>query len=168
MGGIDILLAFPALILAIALTSLLGASVRNVIIAIAVLALPAFTRVARAQTLAFAQRDFVKAARSVGASDSRIIFREIAPNVMPTMVSYALVIVAVAIVVEGALSFLGLSVSAEIPTWGGMIDAGRGDLERAAHISLIPAATMFLTVLAFNSVGDKLARRYGGARAGVA
>jgi len=168
MGAVDILLAFPALILAIALTSLLGASVRNVIIAIAFLGLPAFTRVARAQTLAYAERDFVKAARSVGASNARIMIREIAPNILPTMVSYALVIVAIAIVVEGALSFLGLSVSAEIPTWGGMIDAGRGDLERAAHISLIPAATMFLTVLAFNSVGDKLARRHGGVSAGVA
>lgn len=168
MGGIDLLLAFPALILAIALTSLLGASVRNVIIAIAILALPAFTRVARAQTLSFAQRDFVKAARSVGASNLRILVREIAPNILPTMVSYALVIAALAIVVEGALSFLGLSVSAEIPTWGGMIDAGRGDLDRAAHISLAPAAAMFLTVLAFNSVGDKLARRHGGAPAGVA
>jgi peptide/nickel transport system permease protein len=160
MGGLDIVLAFPALVFVIVLTSLLGPTIGNLILAIAVLAVPVFARVARAQTLAYSQRDFVKAARSIGAGNWRILFQEIAPNIAPTMVAYALVVMAVAIVLEGSLSFLGLGVSAEVPTWGSSIAAGRGLLETAAHISLIPAIDMFLTVLSLNSLGEKVRRRY--------
>jgi peptide/nickel transport system permease protein len=160
MGALDILLAFPGLVFVIVLTTLFGPTVFNVVLIIAVLSLPAFARVARAQTLAFAQRDFVKAARSIGAGRWRILFGEIAPNIVPTMAAYALVVMAVVIVVEGSLSFLGLGVSADVPTWGSMINGGRGLLETAAHISMIPALVMFLTVLALNTLGEKVRRHY--------
>jgi len=160
MGLMDVMLAAPALIFVIVITSMLGAGIRNVIIAISILAVPAFARVARAQTLVYAERDFVKAARSLGATRRRILFLEIAPNVLPTVVAYALVTVSVAIIVEGSLSFLGLGVSPERATWGGMIAGGRSHLNTAPHISLIPGAIMFLTVLTLNALGDKLQRRH--------
>lgn len=159
MGVADIMLAAPALIFVIAVTAMLGPGIANVILAISVLGIPAFARVVRAQTMAYAERDFVKAARSLGATRRRILFREIAPNVMPTVISYGLVTVSVAIVVEGTLSFLGLGVPPDEPTWGGMIAGGRSHLNSSPHISLIPAAVMFLTVLALNALGDKLQRR---------
>jgi peptide/nickel transport system permease protein len=165
MGTMDILLAVPGLIFVIALTSLLGAGVRNVIIAISVLAIPAFARVARAQTLAYSERDFVKAARSLGATRRRILFREIAPNVLPTIGAYALVTVSAAIVVEATLSFIGAGISPEEPTWGRMIADGRSFMRTSPHISLIPGLVLFFTVLSLNALGEKLQRRHD-ARAG--
>ena len=159
MGAMDVLVSFPALILAIALTAVLGGGVLNVVIAIALLALPAFARIARADTLTYTEREFVQAARTLGARRTRILFREIGPNVLPTLASYGLVIVAVAIVTESSLSFLGLGVPVETPTWGGMIAQGRPELERHPHITFIPAAAMFLTVLALNTLGDRLRSR---------
>jgi len=159
MGAMDILLSFPALVLAIALAAVLGTGTGNVIIAIAILALPAFARISRAETLAHTSREFVTAARSLGARHSRIILREVAPNILPTVIAYAFVIVAVAIVVEGSLSFLGLGVPPVVPTWGGMIAHGRSVLGPYPHISLFPAAAMFLTVLALNTIGDKMRQR---------
>jgi peptide/nickel transport system permease protein len=159
MGVADIMLAAPALIFVIVVTSMLGPGIANVILAISVLSIPAFARVVRAQTMVYGERDFVKAARSLGAKRRRILFREIAPNVMPTVISYALVTVSVAIVVEGSLSFLGLGVPPDEPTWGGMIAGGRSHLNTSPHISLIPATVMFITVLALNALGDKLQRR---------
>jgi peptide/nickel transport system permease protein len=160
MGLMDIMLAVPALILVIVITSMLGAGVGNVIIAISVLAIPAFARVARGQTLRYSEREFVKAARSLGATRRRILFLEIAPNVVPTMIAYALVTVSAAIVIEGSLSFLGLGVPPEQATWGGMIAGGRSHLGTSPHISLIPAAIMFVTVLALNTLGEHLQRRH--------
>jgi peptide/nickel transport system permease protein len=161
MGWMDVMLSVPALILVIVLTTFLGSGIGNVILAISILAVPAFARVARAQTLAYSERAFVKAARGLGATTRHIIFREIAPNIAPTIAAYAMVTAAVAIVVEASLSFLGLGVSTEVPTWGGMITAGRSLLGTDPHISLIPAAVLFCTVLAFNALGEKLQRRYG-------
>jgi peptide/nickel transport system permease protein len=160
MGWMDILLSVPALILVIVLTSFLGPGIGNVILAISILAVPAFARVARAQTMAYAERPFVKASRGLGATTRHILLREIAPNIAPTIGAYALVTAAVAIVVEASLSFLGLGVSTEVPTWGGMITSGRSLLGTNPYISLIPAAVLFCTVLALNAVGEKLQRRY--------
>ena len=157
MAMVDIMLAFPALILAIAIVVFLGQSLRNVTIAIAILAIPAFARITRASTLSFAQREFVMAARAMGARDSRILLREILPNVSLPVAAFGLVVVAVAIVAEGGLAFLSLSVPRPEPSWGSMIESGRGDLNKGIeHISLIPATVMALTVLSFNLVGDKL------------
>jgi peptide/nickel transport system permease protein len=161
MGGVDVMLAFPALIFAMALTAFLGASVRNITLAIGILAIPAFTRISRASALTVSEREFVLASRGLGARTPRILLREIAPNVVPSLAAYALVIVAVAIIVEASLSFLGLGVPPPQPTWGGLISSGKPDLGRAPHISLIPAGVMFLTVLSLNFLGEEFQQRFG-------
>lgn len=152
----NILLAFPPLILALALVSFMGQNLRNVIIALAILSIPSLTRITRAATLTFSQREFVMAARTLGASHWRVITREVLPNVVPPMASFALLAIAVVIVAEGALSFLGLSVEAPTASWGGIINEGRDILDEAPHVALIPCAVMFVTLLALNYVGDKL------------
>lgn len=160
----DVMLAFPALVLALAIISFAGQSLRTVTIALAILSVPALFRVTRANTLVFAQREFVTAARTLGARNRRIIFREVLPNVVPPMLSYALIVVAVLIVAEGALSFLGLGVptptATSAPTFGGMINDGRQNLEEAPHIALMPSLMLFLTILSLNLVGDRLRSRF--------
>jgi peptide/nickel transport system permease protein len=160
MSCMDVLLAFPALILAIAIVTFLGQNLRNVTIAIGFLSIAPIARVIRANTIAFADREFVVAARALGAKNRRIIVREVLPNVAVPTVSFALVAVAVAIVAEGGLAFLGLSVRPPTPSWGGMINEGRTILSHSAWVSLIPAAVMFVTVLAFNFAGDSLRARF--------
>jgi len=152
----NIMLAFPSLILALALVSFMGQNLRNVILALAILSIPRLTRITRAATLTFSQREFVTASRTLGASHWRVITREVLPNVVPPMMSFALLAIAVVIVAEGALSFLGLSVEAPTASWGGIINEGRDLLDEAPHISLIPCAVMFVTLLSINYVGDKL------------
>ena len=156
VGGIDVLLAFPPLVLALAITTYLGQSVLNVTITLGILSIPSLTRVARAATLAFAGRDFVTAARALGAGHGRILMHELLPNIALPLIAFFLLAVAVIIVVEGALSFLGLGVPPPAPSWGGMIAEGRDSLDTAPSIAFLPAAAMFLTVLAFNLVGDRL------------
>jgi peptide/nickel transport system permease protein len=155
-GSMDVLLAFPPLVLALAVTAFLGQSVFNLTCILGFLGIPAFTRVARAATLTLAEREFVTAARAVGASHLRILLRELLPNAFLPLLAFFLLGVAVTIVVEGALSFLGLGVPPPTPSWGIMIGEGRESLEVAPWLAFIPAATMFLTVLAFNLVGDSL------------
>ena len=155
-GGMDVLLAFPPLVFALAVTAYLGQSIANITLVIGVLGIPAFTRVARAVTLSFSQREFVTAARALGATHSRIILRELLPNVALPLVAFFLLGVAVTIVVEGALSFLGLGVPPPAPSWGSMIGEGRESLDIAPWLAFLPALFMFLTVLAFNVVGDTL------------
>jgi peptide/nickel transport system permease protein len=154
LGAVDVLLAFPPLVLALAVTAYLGQTVANLTYVIGVLSIPAFTRVARAATLGLAEREFVLAARAAGASELRILIRELLPNVILPMLAFFLLAVAVTIVVEGALSFLGLGVPPPAPSWGSMIGEGRESLEIAPRIAFLPAIAMFLTVLAFNFVGD--------------
>ena len=155
-GGVDVLLAFPPLVFALALTTYLGQSVFNITLVIGILGIPAFTRVARAVTLSLSEREFVTAARALGATHSRIILRELLPNVALPLVAFFLLGVAVTIVVEGALSFLGLGVPPPAPSWGSMIGEGRESLDIAPWLAFLPAGVMFLTVLAFNVVGDTL------------
>jgi len=152
----DVLLAFPPLVLALAVTAYLGPTLANLTYIIGLLGIPAFTRVARAQTLAFANREFVLAARAMGATELRILWRELLPNVMLPLLAFFLLAVAITIVVEGALSFLGVGVPPPAPSWGSMIAEGRESLEIAPQIAFLPAVTMFLTVLSFNVVGDTL------------
>jgi peptide/nickel transport system permease protein len=154
VGFIDVLLAFPALVLALTFTAYLGQSLFNVTLALGILSIPAAARVSRANTLAWANRDFVLAARTIGASNWRILTREILPNLLPPMFAFWLVAISVIIVAEGALSFLGLGIPAPQPSWGGMIADGREALDVAPHTALIPAAVMFATVLSLNFVGD--------------
>jgi peptide/nickel transport system permease protein len=156
IGGVDVLLAFPPLVFALALTTYLGQSVLNITLVIGILGIPAFTRVARAVTLSLTEREFVTAARALGATHARILLRELLPNVALPLVAFFLLGVAVTIVVEGALSFLGLGVPPPAPSWGSMIGEGRESLDLAPRLAFMPAIVMFLTVLAFNIVGDTL------------
>jgi peptide/nickel transport system permease protein len=156
MSLMDVLLAFPPLVLALAITAYLGLSVLNLTATIGFLSIPPFARVSRAATLSLAQRDFVTAARAIGASHARILTRELLPNVLLPLIAFFLLAVAVTIVVEGALSLLGLGVPPPQPSWGSMIGEGRDSLDNAPWLAFIPAGVMFATVLAFNFVGDRL------------
>jgi peptide/nickel transport system permease protein len=157
---VDIMLAFPALVLALAITSFLGRGAIYVVLALSILSIPPLTRIVRATTMGYSGREFVLAARGVGAKNSRILFREILPNVIPSMLSFALTGIAVLIIAEGALAFLGQSVPPPQATWGLIIGEGRQDLEDLWWISLLPALVLFLTVLSFNILGDVAAKRF--------
>lgn len=175
MGIVDIFHAFPALVLALALISILageqGTTVSAVIVSLSVLAIAPLARITRATTLQFSQREFVTAARSLGAGHFRIIRKEILPNVIPPMLSFALVVFAIVIVAEAALSFVGVGLPNErYSTWGNMIANGRNSpnvLEEHGSVSLTPAAVLFITVLSLNYIGDKLRQRFDVKEAGV-
>lgn len=156
MWAMDVILSFPALVLLIALVAYVGRSLFDISAVLGFLAIPIYARIARAQTLAFTERDFVLAARASGSRPRDILLYEILPNVWPPMVAYGLVAVGVTIVVEGSLSFLGLSVSAPTPSWGGMIASGQDYLRNDPGLVLIPSAVMCVTVLAFNIAGEAL------------
>ena len=159
MGLMDVLLAFPGIVVALALTSFLGPSVRNVILAIAVLSLPVFARLTRSVGLSLAQREFVQVARTLGTPAWRIITFELGPNVAGAVLAFVPVMVAVSILIEGTLSFLGIGVPPPTPTWGTMIAQGESVFATSSYMSLLPAAVMFLTILALNTVGRRLSRR---------
>jgi peptide/nickel transport system permease protein len=158
----DSVLAFPALILLIAIITVLGRpeqmgeAIVKVGIGLAIVSIPTMTRLSRANTLVFAQREFVLSARSMGAKNFRIIFREIMPNVALPLLSYAFIVIAVLIVAEGSLSFLGLGLKPPKPTWGNMIAEGQqaNVLKQYPHIPMVPGVVMFLTVYSFNRVGE--------------
>jgi len=156
VGSMDVLLAFPPLILALAVTAFVGQSILNLTCILGVLGIPAFMRVARAATLTLARREFVIAAQALGATHARILLRELLPNVLLPLVAFFLLGVAITIVAEGALSFLGLGVPPPISSWGSMIGEGRESLDVAPRLAFFPAFAFFLTVLAFNLVGDTL------------
>jgi peptide/nickel transport system permease protein len=156
VGSMDVLLAFPPLILALAVTAYLGQSILNLTCILGVLGIPAFMRVARAATLTLARREFVIAAEALGASHARILLRELLPNVLLPLVAFFLLGVAITIVAESALSFLGLGVPPPISSWGSMIGEGRESLDVAPRLAFLPAFAFFLTVLSFNLVGDTL------------
>jgi peptide/nickel transport system permease protein len=158
MGVMTVLLCFPALILAIALVASLGPNVGNVTLAIGIIFVPAFARITRANTLSLRSREFVLAAEALGARLPRILLQEILPNLMPAVLSYAVVMLGVAILAEAALGFLGLSVRPPQPSWGGMIASERGNLADAPHAVFIPAGFLFVTVLAVNLLGEALRR----------
>jgi peptide/nickel transport system permease protein len=151
------LLSFPALVLALLIVNSLGPSLRVVSLTLGVLAIAPVGRLARANTIVFAEREFVHAARVIGAKDSRILVRELLPNVLIPMGALALLGMAIAIVAEGGLAFLGLSVQ-DGPTWGKMIQQGSGigSLTDATHVAMFPILIMFLTVLALNYAGDRV------------
>jgi peptide/nickel transport system permease protein len=158
VAALDALLAFPALVLILAITTFAGHDIRIIVGVIGLLGIPAFARVARASTLAVAQREFVLAARAMGAGELRILGMEILPNIVVPVLTFGLLGVAVAMIAEGTLAFLGLSVPLPAASWGAMIAEGRGDLDTAPLISLIPAAVFFLTIFALNLAADRLRR----------
>jgi len=156
VGSMDVLLAFPPLILVLAIIAFLGQSIFNLTCILGVLGIPAFMRVARAATLTLSRREFVIAAQALGATHGRILLRELLPNVILPLFAFFLLGVAVTIVVEGSLSFLGLGVPPPISSWGSMIGEGRESLDVAPRLAFLPAVVMFLTVLSFNLIGDTL------------
>ncbi len=158
MVTMDAILAFPGMVLLLVITFYLGPDLWNIIFALGFLTIPHFARVARANTLTSVEREFVLSARMLGQTDINIMLREIVPNIVMPLIVYALLVVSYMIVAEGALSFLGLGVPAPIPSWGGMIAEGKEVLDEAPHVSLLPALILFLTVLAFNLIGDSLKR----------
>jgi len=155
-GAGTILLAFPALIFLLTVVAFLGQNLFDVTFTLGILSIAPIARVIRANTIIYANREFVLAARALGARSHRVLLREIVPNVVPTAFAFSLVAVAVVIVAEGALSFLGLSVQPPTPTWGGMIAEGGQVLAQAPLVALWPSLAMFVTVLALNFVGDRL------------
>ena len=160
MWALNVILAFPGLVLLLGLVAFVGQSLLAITLVVGFLSIPTYARVARATTMSVAQREFVAAAKALGAGRTRILLREILPNVILPVAAFGMVAVGVVIVLEGSLAFLGLSVKAPAPTWGSMIAEGRPHLTKTTHLSLIPSIVMFLTVLAVNFVGDVLRRRF--------
>ena len=158
MALMDAILAFPAMVLLLVMTVLFSPGLGNIILAMGLITIPYFARVARANTLALAQREFVQSARMLGLGDAAIMAGEILPNIVMPLVVYALLLVSYMIVAEGTLSFLGLGVPAPAPSWGGIIADGKEALGEAPHISLIPAIVLFVTVLSFNVIADAVKR----------
>lgn len=159
MATMNVVLAFPPLVLAIAITSVAGPPLPKVVIAIGVLFVPAFARIARANTLVFRNREFVLAAQAMGMRDARIVATEILPNLVPTLLAYSLLMVAVAIVAEASLSFLGLSVPPPTPSLGSMVASEQRNVLDAPWAVFCPAGVLFLTVLSLNLVGEHAGRR---------
>lgn len=160
MRLVDILLAFPGLLLAIALVAVLGPDIRNVIIALTVLGWVPFARLVRGQVLAVKEREFVLAARATGASNKRIMLVHILPNILGPVIVQATFSVAGVIIAESSLSFLGLGAPPGTPSWGAMLADGKQVLMDAPHVSIFPGLAIMLTVLAFNFLGDGLRDRY--------
>lgn len=176
VGLFDILLAIPQLVLALALVSVLKGSSEppqageeapftlpisvTLILALGIVSIPLLARITRAATLSWSQREFVMAARAQGATHARILFREVLPNVLPAMVSIALLGMAIAVVAEGGLAILGASVEPPQATWGTMIASGQSELKEAPFIVWIPVFAVFATAAALNFLGDVMRDRF--------
>jgi len=158
MRLVDALYSFPMMVLALAISANLGPGLRNAMIAIAIVFTPAFARLVRGQTLSVREREFVTAARVAGAGPWRMMLRHILPNVTAPVVVQASLMVAQAIIVEAGLSFLGLGVQPPTASWGSMLRVGYQYLEAAPWTSFAPGTAIFLTVLAFNLLGDGMRR----------
>jgi peptide/nickel transport system permease protein len=158
MAIFNISLAFPAIVLALLLVTFLGQELQWVLLTIGIIAVAPVGRLARANTMAYSERDFVTAARALGAKSVRIMVREILPNILVPMAALALLGTALAIVAEGSLAFIGLSVAGSTNTWGKMIVAGSAGnaLRNAPLMAFVPISAMFSTLLALNLIGDRL------------
>ena len=152
----DVFFAFPAILLALGIVAALGPDPKNVIIAIAVVYTPIFMRVVRGPVLALKARDFVEAARAIGATQARIVVRHIVPNLLSTLIVQVSLALSWAVLTEGALSFLGLSAQPPAPSWGVMLNEGRQYLEFATHLAIFPGLAIMVAVLGFNLLGDGL------------
>jgi peptide/nickel transport system permease protein len=149
-------LAFPVLVLAIAVLSVVGASLANVIVVLAVTGWVTYARIARAETLTLRHREFVEGARALGARDTAILWRHILPNVLPPITVVATFSVARTIIAEASLSFLGLGIPPPAPSWGAMLDEGRNYLTTGWWLALFPGVAILALVLGINLVGDWL------------
>ena len=153
---IDVLMAFPGILLAIALVAVLGPSLTNVVLALSVIGWVGYARLVRGQALRAREFDFVQAARALGATTPRILSRHIIPATLPAVTVQATLGMGGAILAEAALSFLGLGVQPPTPSWGTMLKYGRGHLLDAPHLTVFPGIAMAILVLGFNFLGDGL------------
>lgn len=156
MRLVDVLLAFPGLLLAIALTAVLGPSLRNVVLALGAIGWTGYARLTRGEVHRLRAREFVVAARALGARDGRIVWRHLAPLLVAPLLVQATFGMAGAIVAEASLSFLGLGVQPPTASWGAMLNDGRGFLLVAPHLTVFPGLAIMVTVLALNFLGDGL------------
>lgn len=156
MQTMDVLLAFPSLILGLIVVAMLGPTVMNLVIAIALTAIPPFARIARAPTIAVKEREFVEAGRALGYSDARLMFGHILPNIAPEVLVMGSLWLATAIRVEASLAFIGLGVSPPTPTWGGMIREGFENILDSFWLALFPSIAILIVVFALNLLGDGL------------
>lgn len=152
----DVLFAFPGILLAIAVVAVMGSGMANVIIAVAIFSIPAFARLVRGNTLVLKHQTFIESARSIGASDATILFRHILPGTVSSIVVYFTMRIGTSIISAASLSFLGLGAQPPTPEWGAMLNEARADMVVAPHVALFPSLAIFLTVLAFNLLGDGL------------
>jgi len=158
---IDVLIAFPALVLALAVAEVLQPSETHLIWALSVFSVPAFARVTRAGTLVVRELPFITAARLSGTRSWRIITRHVLPNVIPGIVTFSLLGIGVVVILEGALDFLGLGIQPPQPSWGAMIAKGQGVLTAQPELVLIPSIVLLIFVMSLNLVGDALRERWG-------
>jgi len=156
MQVMDVVLAFPSLILGLALVALMGATLTNIIIAIAFTATPAFARIARAGVITQRDREYVQACQAMGFSGPRILFRHIMPAILPEVMVMASLWMATAVRTEASLAFIGLGLAPPTPTWGGMVRDGFDNILSSFHLALVPSIAILLLVLAFNLIGDGL------------
>jgi peptide/nickel transport system permease protein len=156
MRGVEILLAFPYLLLALAIVAMLGPGVLNTTIAVGIWGVPAVTRIVRGSVLTLREAEYVGAARALGAPGRALLRRHILPNIIPGLIVYATLFMANAILLEAALSFLGLGVQPPMASWGLMVSTGRDVLLVAPHVATVPGLAIMLAVFAFNLVGDGL------------
>ena len=156
MRAVDVLLAFPGILLAIALVSVLGGSINNVIIAVGIFSIPGFARIVRGTTMAVSKLEYIEAVRALGASDLRIIFLHVLPNIVSPIIVQATIRIAIAILIASGLSFLGLGAQPPTPEWGAMLSQGRRYMFDHPHVALFPGLAIVTVVLAFNLFGDGL------------
>jgi peptide/nickel transport system permease protein len=152
----DVLMAFPGILLAIALVAVRGPNLVNVVFALSIIGWVSYARLARSQVLKLRELEFVQAARALGAGLPRILVRHILPSTIPALIVQATLGMAGAIIAEASLSFLGLGVQPPTPSWGAMLDAGRAHLLDAPHLTLFPGLSIVLLVIGFNLLGDGL------------
>ncbi|OLT16081.1 peptide ABC transporter permease [Pseudonocardia sp. CNS-139] len=160
MRLLDVLIAFPSLVLTLAVAQSLGPSQVNTILALAFFSVPAFARISRAATLRLRELPFMAAAGLCGTPGSRILLRHIAPNIAPQLITFGMLGMGIVIVIEGALSFLGLGIPPPAPSWGNMIAQGQQSLSATPMLVVWPSAVLFVTVLAFNLLGENLRSRW--------
>ncbi|MFP7289068.1 ABC transporter permease [Shouchella clausii] len=156
MRIMDILLAFPSIILALAIVATLGPGLNNIILAVAISAFPVFARIARGSTLSVKKLEYIDAVKALGASDTRIIFKHILPNTMSPLIVQSTLSIATGVLSAAGLSFLGLGVSPPSPEWGAMLNSGKVYMFQAPHMTYAPGLAIVLFVLAFNLFGDGL------------
>jgi peptide/nickel transport system permease protein len=162
MRVLDVLIAFPSLVLTLAVAQALGPSMTNTIFALAFFSIPAFARLARSAVLRLREMPFMAAAQLAGTSPRRMLFKHLAPNIAPQLITFGMLGMGIVIIIEGALSFLGLGIPDPAPSWGNMVATGQLSLSATPMLVVWPSLALLVTVLAFNLLGENLRARWSG------